>query len=213
VYCHRAAEWPVDAEILERHPVRACTRRGPAIDLLARARLNRSQLVFTRARGREVIFWQTPSTSKQAHPGVALPAARASGRVLEIVIDTGEKYPWTFGHRQAVTSRQRLRAGDYAVVRDGAVLAAVERKSIADLVGSLRSGTLTYALAELSALPRAAVVVEDRYSRLFALDHWPEPPPRRRWPKPRPVSRRCRSSSVRPGRWRRSGPTAGSARA
>ncbi len=39
VYCHRAAEWPADAEILERHRVRTCIRRGPAIDLvLERAR-------------------------------------------------------------------------------------------------------------------------------------------------------------------------------
>ncbi len=174
VYCHRAAGWPTDAEILERHRVRTCTRRGPAIDLvLDRARRNRSQLVLTRARGRDVIFWQTPTTTKQARPGVALPTARASGRVLEIAVDTGEKYPWSFGHQQVVTTRRRLPAGDYAVLRDGAVLAAVERKSIADLAGSLRSGKLTYALAELSALPRAAVVVEDRYSRLFALEHWP----------------------------------------
>jgi hypothetical protein len=172
VYCHRAEAWPADAEILERHPVRSCNRRGPAIDLvLTRARQNRSQLVLTRARGREVIFWQTPSTTKQARPGVALPTARASGRVLDIVVDSGEKYPWTFGRQQAITRRQRLPAGDYAVLRDDDVLAAVERKSIADLAGSLLSGRLTYALADLAALPRAAVVVEDRYSRLFSLEH------------------------------------------
>ncbi|MFC7573147.1 hypothetical protein ACFQX8_12405 [Klenkia terrae] len=94
VYCHRAEGWPADAEVLERHEVRTCTRRGPAIDLvLTRARRNRSQLVLTRARGREVVFWQTPSTSKQARPGVALPTARAAGQVLEIVVDTAEKYP------------------------------------------------------------------------------------------------------------------------
>ncbi|MEI4279133.1 ERCC4 domain-containing protein [Klenkia terrae] len=174
VYCHRAEGWPADAEVLERHEVRTCTRRGPAIDLvLTRARRNRSQLVLTRARGREVVFWQTPSTSKQARPGVALPTARAAGQVLEIVVDTAEKYPWTFGHQQAVTTRRRLAAGDYAVLRDGEVLAAVERKTLADLVTSLRSGKLTYAMAELSALPRSAVVVEDRYSRLFSLEHWP----------------------------------------
>src|SRR5215213_7793789 len=46
VYCHRAEEWPADAEVLERHAVRSCSRRGPAIDLvLARGRENRSQLV------------------------------------------------------------------------------------------------------------------------------------------------------------------------
>jgi hypothetical protein len=174
VYCHRAAGWPADADVLERHPVRSCSRRGPAIDLvLARARQNRSQLVLTRARGREVIFWQSPRTAKQARPGVALPTARASGQVLDIVVDTGEKYPWSFGHQQATTRRQRLPAGDYAVLRDDAVLAAVERKSVADLAGSLLSGRLTYALADLAVLPRAAVVVEDRYSRLFGLEHAP----------------------------------------
>jgi hypothetical protein len=174
VYCHRADSWPMDAEIVERHTVRSCSRRGPAIDLvLHRARQNRSQLVITRARGREVIFWQTPGTTKQARPRVTLPTARAAGQVLEIVVDTGEKYPWSFGHQQAVTRRQRLPAGDYAVLRDDVVLAAVERKSVADLAGSLLSGRLTYALADLAALPRAAVVVEDRYSRLFGLEHAP----------------------------------------
>ncbi len=174
VYCHRADSWPMDAEIVERHTVRSCSRRGPAIDLvLHRARQNRSQLVITRARGREVIFWQTPGTTKQARPKIALPTARAAGHVLDIAVDTGEKYPWSFGHQQATTHRRRLSAGDYAVLRDGAVLAAVERKSVADLAGSLLSGRLTYALADLAALPRAAVVVEDRYSRLFKLQHVP----------------------------------------
>jgi ERCC4 domain len=168
VYCHRAEGWPADAEIVERQPVRSCSRRGPAIDLiLDRARQNRSQLVFTRARGREVIFWQTPRTAKQARPAVSLPTARAAKQVLEIVVDSGEKYPWSFGHQQATTRRQRLPVGDYAVLRDDVVLAAVERKSVADLVSSLLSGRLTYALADLAALPRAAVVVEDRYSQLF----------------------------------------------
>ena len=172
VYCHRAEEWPAEAEIVERHAVRSCSRRGPAIDLvLARARENRSQLVITRAHGREVIFWQSPRTAKQARPGVHLPTARAHGQVLDILVDTGEKYPYAFGAQQATTRRQRLAAGDYAVELDGHVVAAVERKTLEDLSGSLLSGKLTYALAELTALPRAAVVVEDRYSRLFKLPH------------------------------------------
>jgi ERCC4 domain len=172
VYCHRAEEWPADAEIVERHAVRSCVRRGPAIDLvLDRARENRSQLVLTRARGREVIFWQSPRTARQARPAVALPTARAHGRVLDIVVDSGEKYPYTFRRQQATTSRRRLPAGDYAVEAAGRVVAAVERKTLEDLAGSLLSGRLTYALAELAALPRAAVVVEDRYSRLFKLSH------------------------------------------
>ncbi|WP_138758560.1 ERCC4 domain-containing protein [Modestobacter altitudinis] len=174
VYCHRAEGWPADAEIVERHAVRSCNRRGPAIDLvLERARQNRSQFVLTEVRGRQVIFWQSPSTTKQARPRVVLPTARAASQVLEIVVDSGEKYPWSFGHQQAVTRRQRLPVGDYAVMRDDAVVAAVERKSVGDLVSSLLSGRLTYALADLAGLPRAAVAVEDRYSRLFTFEHAP----------------------------------------
>ncbi len=174
VFCHRSTEWPADAEILERHAVKSCTRRGPAIDLvLDRARENRSQLVLAQARGREMIFWQSPRTTRQARPAVQIPTARAHGQVLEIVVDTAEKYPYKFGHQQAETRRMRLPAGDYAVLVDGQIAAAAERKSLADLAGSLLSGKLTFALAELSALPRAAVVVEDRYSQLFKLEHAP----------------------------------------
>ncbi|MDQ6784353.1 MAG: Lsr2 family protein, partial [Actinomycetota bacterium] len=163
-----------DAEILERLPVRSCTRRGPAIDLvLERGRENRSQLVMTTAKGREVIFWQSPRTTKQARPKVTVPTARAHGEVLEISIDSAEKYPYRFARQQASTRRRRLAAGDYAVLIDDEVVAAAERKSLEDLAASLLSGKLTYALAELTALPRAAVVVEERFSRLFTLPHAP----------------------------------------
>lgn len=174
VYCHRAEGWPDDAEIVERLAVKSCVRRGPAIDLvLGRARENRSQFVIATARGREMIFWQSPRTAKQARPAVRIPTARAHGQVLEIVVDTAEKYPYRFTGQQASTTRRRLAAGDYAVLLDDVVVAAVERKTLEDLSASLLSGRLTYALAELTALPRAAVVVEDRYSRLFKLPHAP----------------------------------------
>lgn len=90
VYCHRVDGWPADAEVIERLAVRSCTSRGSAVDLvLARARENRSQLVVTRARGREVIFWQSPRTVKQARPAVAVPTARAHGQVLDILKTPG----------------------------------------------------------------------------------------------------------------------------
>jgi len=41
---------------------------------------------------------------------------------------------------------------------------------LVDLVASLISGRLRFALGELATLPRAAVVVEDRYSKVFTLD-------------------------------------------
>lgn len=173
VYCHRIDEWPDDAEIVERVPVRSCVRRGAAIDLvLDRGRENRSQIVITNARGRQMIFWQTARTSKQARPAVNLPGARASGIAdLEIAVDIRERYPFTFADRQATTRREPLKAGDYGFIVDGVLQASVERKSMADLVTSLTTGKLKFQLTELATIPRAAVVVEERYSQVFKLDH------------------------------------------
>ncbi len=170
VYCHRAPGWPEEPDIVERVLVRSCQRRGAAVDLvLDRSRENRSQFVFTRARGRDVIFWQTARTSKQARPNVGLPTARAAGRILQILVDSHERYPWTFAHQQASTVRRALPAGDYAVEADGLIVAAVERKSLTDLVGTMTTGKLRYLLAELAMVGAAAVVVEDRYSSVFKL--------------------------------------------
>lgn len=174
VYCHRIEQWPADAEVIERVKTRSCVRRGASIDLvLDRSRENRSQLVFTRIRGgRPAIFWQSARTNKQARPAVSIPSARGSGvRDLEIVVDSHERYPFRFADQQVTTRRAGLAAGDYAVLLDGSPLAAVERKSLADLVSSLTTGKLKYQLADLAALPRAAVVVEDRYSQVFKSQH------------------------------------------
>jgi ERCC4 domain-containing protein len=171
LYCHRAGSLPDDADVIDRVPVTSCTRRGAAIDLiLDRGKENRSQFVFTRARGREVIFWQSARTARQARPNVSLPTARAPGGSLEIVVDAHERYAWNFGHQQATTVRRALVAGDYAVCdAAGELVAAVERKSLADLVATVTNGKLRFAMAALAAMPRAAVVVEDRYSSIFKL--------------------------------------------
>jgi len=174
LYCYPVSldKWPADAVIVEHLPLRSCQRRGAAIDLiLQRSRENRSQLVFTTARGRDAVFWQSPRTRKQARPNVRTPTARALGiEGLKILVDAHEQYPYRFGTQQASTVRRALPCGDYGLVVDGWLVASVERKSLSDLVASLTSGKLRYQLADLAALPRAAVVVEDRYSQLFKLE-------------------------------------------
>jgi hypothetical protein len=174
LYCHLVAadDWPAEPHVVERVPLRSCARRGAAIDLvLDRGRENRSQLVFTKARGRDVVFWQSPRTRKQARPNVRTPTARAAGLGdLEIVADSHERYPYRFAGQQVTVVRRALPCGDYGLAFGGRLVASVERKSLADLATSLTSGRLRYALAELAALPRAAVVVEDRYSAIFKLD-------------------------------------------
>ncbi len=174
VYCHRADGWPEDPDIVEAVPLRACQRRGVAIDLvLERAQHNRSQLVFTTVHGgREAIFWQSPRTTRKARPGIRVPTRRASGLdEPTILIDTRERYPYRFARQQARTERRALPAGDYGVELAGEIVAVVERKTLADLAARLVDGQLTYALAELATVDRAALVVEDRYADLFKLDH------------------------------------------
>lgn len=174
VFCYRVGHgpdaWPEDTVVLEDVGVLLCRRRGPAIDLvLDRPREDRSQFVRTTlSGGHEAIFWQTRKVVGKARPGARIPGRRASGVVdLEIVIDTRERYPYRFAKQQATTSRAALAAGDYAVRRpDGSTIAAVERKSIDDLASSLNSGTIVFELSKLGQIPRAAVVIEDRYSTL-----------------------------------------------
>jgi hypothetical protein len=174
LYCHPVpvVEWPEEPDIVERIGLRACTRRGAAIDVVAdRGREQRSQIVFTNARGREMVFWQSPRTRKQARPDVRLPTARAAGIAeLEIVVDAHERYAYRFPGQQVRTVSRALPCGDYAVASGRRLVAVVERKSLPDLVSSLTSGRLRFALGELATLPRAAVVVEDRYSRIFSLE-------------------------------------------
>jgi hypothetical protein len=168
VFCYLLDEpWPDQAEILEEVPATLCCRRGAAVDLvLDRPQLSRSQFVFTEARGRPAIFWQTQSAARRANPGGRVPRGRAIEE-LEIEVDTRERYPYRFTGRGVTTHRSALPAGDYAV-RDGTrVLAAVERKTLEGLASSLSDGTLSFQMQRLADLPAAAVVVEGRYGSIF----------------------------------------------
>jgi ERCC4 domain len=174
IYCHQFEEdWPTQAEILEQVPVTSCRRRGAAIDLvLDRPRLARSQFVFTEVRGRLAIFWQTQKTARTANPGGRVPRRRSLTEDFTILVDTRERYPFRFSDRDVTTERATLPAGDYAVrTQQGAVVAAVERKSLDNLAGTLSDGTLAFQMQRLAELPVAAVAVEARYSALFKLEH------------------------------------------
>lgn len=171
-YCHPVDDWPDDAEVIEEVTISLCRRRGSAIDLVLDRRVNsRSQFVFTTSKGREIILWQTAKVTKKARPGARVPKRRASGlKEWKIVVDTRERYPYKFANRSVITERRALPVGDYAVMSGDSVIASVERKTLENLSGDLISGKLTFMMAELSTLPAAAVVVEDRYTALFNVE-------------------------------------------
>ena len=135
VYCHRAVGWPDEPDIVERVPVRLvpAARGGHRPRLGPRPGEPLAVRVHQGPRSRRHLLAVGPH-QPQARPNVAVPTARAAGLLLEILVDSHERYPWTFGHQQATTRRRALPAGDYAVELDGQIVAAVERKSLADLV-------------------------------------------------------------------------------
>lgn len=165
VFCHQLAEWPAEAEVIEEVPVEACWRAGAAVHLvLRRPRQRRSIFVWTKKAGRTLVFWRSEASMRRARPGIRVPLARAFEGPLTIAVDAGERYPWRFAAHGATTERRTLPVGDYALVRDGAVAAAVERKTAHDLVGSAIAGRLGLELADLEQVGHAAIVVEGRYS-------------------------------------------------
>ncbi len=168
VFCSReGTAWDESSGIVDEADVLLCRRRGAAIDLvLDRPQLARSQFVFTQARGRSAVWWQTQKTVQAANPGARVPRGRASGP-LTIAVDSREKYGWRFAGRPVTLERRALSGGDYAAVIDGTVIGVVERKTLENLAMSLSDGTLTFQMQRLAEAGRAAIVVEGDYPDLF----------------------------------------------
>lgn len=168
VFCsEEAIEWTDELEVVDAAEILVCRRRGAAVDLvLDRPRFARSQFVFTVARGRPAIWWQTQHSVQQANPGARVPRGRAAG-VMTIIVDTRERYGWGFKSHPVSTRRLALTAGDYAVLSGPKVVAVVERKALANLATSLSDGSLAFQMQKLAGEPLAAVVVEGTYPELF----------------------------------------------
>lgn len=101
-----------------------------------------------------------------------------------VVVDTREQHPYAFAHIPADahqgegllairTEVRTLRSGDYSLAGYEA-LVAVERKSKADLFGTVGQGRERFEreLARLNGMQFAAVVVEAEWSEIFR-----DPPP------------------------------------
>ena len=166
VFCRQLAAWPDVAETVEEVPVESCWRVGKAVHLtLRRARARRCLFAWTQSStGREVIFWRSQASIRAARPGLRMPQARGLERSFEIAVDVAERFPWRFGRRAVTVVRRALPVGDYAVIHEGRVVAAVERKTAADLAKGAMEGELDLVLGELGRVAHAALVVEGRLS-------------------------------------------------
>jgi hypothetical protein len=168
VFCsEEPVDWGAELDIVDEAVVLLCRRRGASVDLvLDRPRDARSQFVFTIARGRPAVWWQTQHSVQNANPGARVPRGRAAG-VMTIIVDTRERYGWGFKTHPVSTRRLALTAGDYAVLSGAKIAAVVERKALANLATSLSDGSLSFQMQKLAGEPLAAVVVEGTYPELF----------------------------------------------
>ena len=174
VYCHPAESWPDSPEIVQEVPVRVCRRLGVAIDLVldrprktgrssssppstAAGRPSSGSLLGPQPRlgpGSGSRFGEPPAMTSCTSWSTAASATRTGSQT--------KRQPPTGPRCRLATTASPLRARSSPVV---------ERKTLPDLAARLVDGGLAYSMAELATLPRAAVVVEDRYSQLFKLAH------------------------------------------
>lgn len=174
----RPGEWPDGASIVEEIGVVEVRRHGPSLDLvLDRYQRGWCQLTVgpdqVDDRGSyvgdtDVVWWQDAAALSVAPPRQRMATARERGvDELEIVVDTREQRAWEFEDHPARTVVQKLDVGDYAVLLDGRPVGVVERKKQSDFASGLMRGRALPQLAELSRLPRAAVVVEATYANVL----------------------------------------------
>lgn len=153
---------------IERVPVAHLSRLGRKLSVtLDRAQRKRCEFLIlekTRRDGGsyEQIFFRTEAAVR-AHRSSKHAELSTRQAGYAVVVDSNERYPWRFP--DAVTSRRRLPVGDYALWHDERPLAIVERKTLPNLLGDLAQlKGLHQQLAELSARPHAALVIEAQYA-------------------------------------------------
>ncbi len=110
----------------------------------------------------EQVFWITQSSEAIRRPGAYVPRVR-EGLPIEIIIDKREHYPYKFGYIE--TKRENLPVGDYALIKDGKIIAVAERKSLDNFLGQLSTyDSFKAMLTELVTYPYKALILESPYS-------------------------------------------------
>jgi hypothetical protein len=175
VFCLRETEPPEElADPVEEVAIAQLRRFGRKLSLaLDRSRNKRCDFLFLKRAYKnrpgeyEQIFFRTQKSLRQH---------KSRGRTnlfgereIEVVIDSGERYPWKFIN--AETRRSRLPVGDYALIDRDRPVAVVERKTFDNLLADFGQIQLLHQqFAELAAWPHAAVVVEAQYADFLKPD-------------------------------------------
>lgn len=157
-------------EDLERVPVAHLARLGRKLSVtLDRAQRKRCEfLILEKPRKDgsgvyEQVFFRTEAAVRAHKSSKYAELSARNIDDMQVVIDSGERYAWTFPG--ANVRKRRLPVGDYALMQDERPHAIIERKTLENLLGDLSQlKGLHQQLAELSAWPHAALVIEAQYA-------------------------------------------------
>lgn len=111
------------------------------------------------------VFWITQSSSVAERRGAYIPRTRGGG--YTVVIDSTERYPYSFG--AVPIERRKLAVGDYGLMVNGAIIAAVERKTKENFFHEPpHLDVFRSTLHELDKFSHKAVAIEASYSDLVS---------------------------------------------
>lgn len=110
----------------------------------------------------EQVFWITKASEAIRRPGAYIPMVRDAG-FCEIIVDTRERYPYKFGYLD--TRKENLPVGDYALSKNGKIMAVAERKTLNDFLKQIPTyDSFKAMLKELSTYPYKVLIFESPYS-------------------------------------------------
>ena len=172
IFCLREEVTPDSNEVLaelERVNIIAFHERGLRLSVvLDRKRYKRCDFLFLAkpyknrpGESYEQIFWLTQKAITQHRPAYKL-VSRSSRSVFTVRIDSNERYPWRFPG--AITERNSLPIGDYALMDGDDIIALVERKTLDNLLADFGiMPVLHEKLSELATYQNNAMVIEAPY--------------------------------------------------
>lgn len=110
----------------------------------------------------EQIFWITQSAMKMRGAGAYIPQGGKKEQ-MEIIIDQRERYPYKFTN--ALTKRENLPVGDYALIKDKKIIAVAEKKTMDNFLHEIRGYDIfKSSLEELKQYKYKAVIFDSPYS-------------------------------------------------
>ena len=162
-------------EIEDTEPVEECNiilfkRFGRKLNLiLDRKTKRRCWFIFLKKEYKtrpgdyyEQIFWITQSAMKMRGAGAYIPQGGKKEQ-MEIIIDKRERYPYKFAN--ALTRRENLPVGDYALIKDKKIIAVAEKKTMDNFLHEIRGyDILKSSLEELKQYKYKAVIFDSPYS-------------------------------------------------